>query len=268
MKILSLNMWIGGKLMDAIIPFLQREDADIVTLTEVHNGHDASWAPQYRSLDVLREALHYPYEAFSPTFCEVEDFGEVDQGNAVLSKLPITHVEAFAYDIPYGKRDARQAHQQYFAKDGNVATMQSVFEQTPRNLQHVTIDAGGRDLHVFNTQGPWGTDGLDNPTRLYMAEVIVDRVGALRPVVLTGDFNVQEQTRTIGLIEGSLTNVFKGTLKTSFNMTQKKGHQFEAGFAQAVVDMMFVTPDVRLVKKTVYSDDVSDHLAMSIEVEI
>ena len=253
--------------MDEIIPFLKRENADVVALTEVFDGHNSDWEARYRSMDVLREALGYPHEAFAQTFCEVEDFGEVNQGNAVLSKFPIQSQDIIALE-PYAKRDARVAHQQYFSASGDEQAMAQVFMNTPRNIQHVQIDIRGNTLNLLNTQGPWGMDGLDDDRRLAMGRAIGERVSALKNVVVCGDFNVQENTQSIALIEQQLKNVFKGELTTSFNMEQKKTHRFAAGFATSVVDMLFVSPDLSIVEKAVYPDNVSDHLSMSVTVNI
>ena len=76
--------------MDEILAFLKREDADVVLLQEVYDGHDETWERKFRSMDVLREELGYPHEHFAPAFLERTDFGKVEQGNATPSFLPAT----------------------------------------------------------------------------------------------------------------------------------------------------------------------------------
>lgn len=235
--------------MEEILAFLKREDADVVFMQEVYDGHDKAWERKFRSMDVLRDELHYPYEHFAPAFLERIEFGKVEQGNAILSRLPILESQVYAYDQPYGEREDKPEY----------------YESTPRNLQRVGVDLGGRTIQVFNTQGVWGKDGDDNERRLVMAKTIVDAIEPYDSVVLAGDFNVQEKTKTIGLIEEHLVNVFKEDGRTtSFNMR----HKTNPGYATAVVDMLFASPSVRVLEHRQCEDDVSDHFTLTATLEI
>lgn len=151
--------------MDEILSFLKKEDADLVLLQEVYNGHDPAWERKFRSMEVLREELRYPHEHFAPAFLERKEFGKLEQGNAVFSKFPIGDSQVVFYDKPYGEREDTLEY----------------YEMTPRNLQRVAVDVGGRTIQVFNTQGVWGKDGDDNDRRLMMAQTIVDGLAVSRP---------------------------------------------------------------------------------------
>ncbi|KKW32704.1 MAG: Fe Superoxide dismutase [Candidatus Uhrbacteria bacterium GW2011_GWA2_52_8d] len=234
--------------MDEILDFLKREDADIVLMQEVYNGHEPFWERKFRSMDVLREALGYPYEHFAPAFLERTEFGKVEQGNAILSKLSLIEAASTPGDVPYGEREDKPEY----------------YERTPRNLQRVAVEVEGRTLQVFNTQGVWGKDGDDNERRLMMAQSIVDAIKPFDFVVLAGDFNVQEKTKTIAMIEEHLVNVFKNDHRsTSFNMK----HKTNPGFATAVVDMIFASPSLRALEHRQCDDNVSDHLALTVTLE-
>ncbi|MBI3620306.1 endonuclease/exonuclease/phosphatase family protein [Candidatus Roizmanbacteria bacterium] len=39
LKFLNLNIWLGGMLFRSALKFLKAENADIITLQEVYNGH-------------------------------------------------------------------------------------------------------------------------------------------------------------------------------------------------------------------------------------
>jgi endonuclease/exonuclease/phosphatase family metal-dependent hydrolase len=82
-----------------------------------------------------------------------------------------------------------------------------------------------------------------------------------------GDFNVQANTKTIKNIEKHMQNVFKEDLTTSFNLAHKDLEKYP-GYETAVVDMFFVSKDVKVITKSVPDDDVSDHLPLLCEVEI
>lgn len=228
--------------MDEAIDYIRKENPDIIALQEVYAGTNPAWERRFRTMEVLKKELGYPYEAFAPTFLEVKDFGEIQQGSAILSRYPIVQQESFFFDVPYGKRLRDDAEYSF----------------TPRNVQRVAIALPDTVLTVCNTQGIWGTDGLDNERRLEMGRIIEDVVKDVSHLVLTGDFNVRPGTKTIQGMEKHLTNVFQGELKSTFNMKQKTHPVFE----EIVVDMLFVSPDIRVGEHTCLNVNVSDHLPL------
>ena len=106
--------------------------------------------------------------------------------------------------------------------------------------------------------GIWGHDGEDNPRRLEMSQTILEAIGDKPNVILSGDFNVREGTRTIRNIEKSLLNVFAGELTTTFNMKQKT----DPKFARAVIDFIFVDLNFRVLDHRAPQVDVSDHMPL------
>lgn len=241
-KVVCLNLWIGGILFDPIVDFLKRENPDICLLQEVFDDDN------YAS---LQKQLEFPYSHFAPAFDEIIDDKKVVQGNVILSKFPLHEIGVTYYDVPYGIRDNRREAYQF----------------TPRNLQHVSTTISKTTLHVFNTQGIWGEDGWDSERRVAMAEHIVNEIGNTTPFVLAGDFNLQPKTKTIGIIEKKAKNVFKDELQTSFNIKRKDLVNFP-GFATAVVDMIFVSPEMKVISHYCPTVDISDHLPLIVELEI
>ncbi|MBP9820982.1 endonuclease/exonuclease/phosphatase family protein [Candidatus Saccharibacteria bacterium] len=124
-KVICLNLWQGGILIDEILDFLHSEDADILMLQEVYNGTDSKLPRNYRSLEVLNSNLSYKCQHHAPTMLDRVPEGKIEQGNAVFSKLPIINSDVTFFDIPYRERDAFNPKE---------------FPTTPRNLQHVTIE--------------------------------------------------------------------------------------------------------------------------------
>lgn len=246
-KFICLNLWQGGKLFDEIVSWLREERADIVALQEVYESSDRSLERRYRSLAELKRALGLPYGCFAPAFMDYRE--EVaEMGNGVLSKFPVKAGRTVFYDVPYDS---------HFTENED-------FIQAPRNLQHVRVEVGGDVVNVFNTQGIWGRDGDDNKRRLNMARIIVKEIGDKKNVVLAGDFNVKEDTEAVATIENRLLNVFKGELKSSFNMKWKDN----PNFATAVVDMIFVSQDVKVIQHYVPSVSVSDHRPLVAVLEV
>jgi endonuclease/exonuclease/phosphatase family metal-dependent hydrolase len=252
-KFITLNIWQGGNLMEGIIDFLKSENPDIITLQEVYNSHDNSLARNFQSLDVLNSQLNFPYNSFSPAFKNTKEKKNAVQGNAVLSRFPIKSNSEVFYDEPYREYDDHEKNS-------------DEFPFVPRNLQHSIINIENRELNVFNTQGIWGTDWLDSERRLHMGELIAEQVKDLENVILAGDFNLFPSTKTVELIEDHLKNVFKNELTTSFNMKQKTNPN--TNYATSVVDMIFVSKNIKVIQHYCPQVDISDHLPLVSVIEL
>jgi endonuclease/exonuclease/phosphatase family metal-dependent hydrolase len=248
-----LNLWPVGDLFPQIVQFLKPVQPDILALQEVFAADDPNLPEKFRAFAELKRQLDLPYGEFAPAFIENFPDKKLEQGNAVLSRFPLHPKKSIFIDFPYRERKENSRQE---------------FETTPRNIQHVEVDLGKRKLQVFNIQGIWGIDGEDSERRLEMSQVIVDQIQPEierhQPVILAGDFNIQPHTKTIQHIEQHLKNIFAGELKTTFNMQQKN----DPGFATAVVDMVFVSSDIKILEHSCPQVNISDHLPLVAKLNI
>ncbi len=243
-KFITINIWQGGNLLGNLIEFLKKENPDIIAMQEAYNGKESNLDPKFRSVDVLKAQLPLPYSSFAPQIIDVRSFGKIEQGNAVLSKFPIASQNVLFYDVPFGER---------------YEETETDWTDWPCNLQHVEIIVNEKILNIFNTHGPWYLNGNeDTKRRLAMSRKIIEQVKDKQYVVLAGDFNVRPTTQTIVNIEQHLINVFDRKLKSTFNMKRK----INSGYAGAVVDMIFVSSDVNILKHSCPQVDISDHLPL------
>lgn len=238
-KIINLNVWLGGKLMPQILDFLEQENADILNLQEVRKGDTKN--PDIEQ--AIKEKLEYEYSFFTPAFFDTVE--NCDSGNLILSKYPIVKTD---YKFLFGQYKIHEHGQ-----DPNY------FSTLPRIIQHATIDINGTKIYNFNVHGIWAhRDGSDSPNRLKMSNIVCQEIKDKKNVILTGDFNSQENTKTINNIENYLTNIFKDERKSSFNMKQKT----DPGYGEAVVDFIFTSNNFRILSKSMPNVDISDHLPL------
>jgi endonuclease/exonuclease/phosphatase family metal-dependent hydrolase len=252
-KLISLNLYEGGLFFENIMAFFVKEQPDILCLQEVFNSSDNSLAKNFRSLEVLQNLLPKYFFYFSPESKSTTDVGKIDIGNAIFSRFPIIEKSTHFFNGTYGISQQRRADHDW--------------TQDPKNMQHCVIQVHKQHINVFNLHGIWGLDGGDNEARLLMSEIIVDKIREKKKVFLMGDFNLRPNTKTIENIEQHLVNVFKGQLTSSFNLKHKDLVRYP-GYATAVVDMFFASPDVKIVKSECPAADVSDHLALVCDAEI
>lgn len=248
-KILCLNLLEGGQFWDNIKTFIEREQPDIVSFQEYGNGGEDQ-PLQYQSPRRFDPLLAGFEKYYSPELVQVWPTGPVEAGNCIYSRYPITFRHTVMLHGAF-ETVTRPADE----KD---------FSHYPKNLQHVVVDVQGTPLHVCNLHGVWGQDGDDNPARLRMSELVKAEIADHQPLVLMGDFNLKPNTQTIANLETKLVNVFKDELTTTFNMR----HKTNPGYATAVVDMFFATPDVKIINKACPEDDVSDHKPLVVTIEV
>lgn len=246
-----LNLWLGGKLFDAILEFLRGERPDILAVQEAYHGRDAALERRLRSIETLQKECGFEHVSYSPACRDVRPEGAIESGNAIFSRYPITKTQTIFFDVPFGER------RDHIEGGGD-------YSYTPRNIQEADIAVAGRTLTVLNTQGIWGIDGKDSPRRLAMARTIVEMVRGKKATLLMGDFNIRENTETIRMIEQEMVNVFKNELVTSFNMRRKANQEY----GDSVVDMIFVSRDVHVVEHSCPDVDISDHLPLVCRFEV
>ena len=246
-KFITLNLWNGGVLFSKALDFLSKEKPDILAVQEAVKGSRGQKESRFNSVETIKDRLGFKDHAFAPMFFNISSGQEGIWGNATFSRFPIKSEKTIFFDVSY---------QQYNLDE--LRKTPKKLEYVSRNMLVTEIKAEGKRLNVLNCHGIWGLNGQDNPRRLQMSAQIVEQLKGSTNVILAGDFNVQEKTRTIANIEKHLTNVFKNKLKTTFNMKRKD----ESGFATAVVDMIFVSPHIKIVDHYCPDVDVSDHLPL------
>jgi endonuclease/exonuclease/phosphatase family metal-dependent hydrolase len=248
-KIISINLWQGGNLFDAILDFLKKENADILSLNEVYDGTDKNLEIKYRSYSILPKLLNYPYTAFAPAFINNLPIGNVAQGNAIFSRFPIQNSKTVFFDIPFNP---------------NYKETPGEYEDVPRNMLLTEILIDKTVINCFCVHGVWGKHGNDSERRLKMADTIVNEIKNKKNVILSGDFNMCPNTKSIDKIETHLTYVFKNELKSTFNMKRKT----IGGYATAVVDLMFASKNMKVLSHSCPNVDISDHLPLVAEIEV
>ena len=248
LKLVNLNVWLGGKLMPQILEFLSVEKPDILTLQEAYNETDESLPQHLRTVSVIKKHLGLNYDHFEPSFYEVLESRKIDRGNAIISRFPIIKKDGFFIFGEYGK----------------VVDVKELFHSHPRNMQHSQIEANGIILNVYNLQGIYGPHGQDTPERIELGRKVAEEIKDEKNVILTGDFNMQPDIKAIEQITKHLDSVFGTKLKTTFNMKRKE----DPGYATAAVDMVFVSKEVKILKKEIHEADVSDHLPLVVTIEI
>jgi len=241
-KLINLNVWYGGKrLWDNIVQYLKDEQPDILTLQEAYASEELGAAPYLKTASSLQQILGFPYSAFGLEFILQTKEEKAPMGSAILSKFPLANEQAVWIhgSAPIEVNDTKRENIPNFV----------------RNILHCETIINGQTYNLMTLHGVWAPDNTETEAQKVMGRKISEYVKDKPNVILTGDFNVNENTETIRMLEQNLTNIFKGERVSSFNME----HKTRPGYATAVVDFVFASPNIKILEHYTADANVSDH---------
>lgn len=249
---MSLNIWHGGRLFDEAVEFIKSEDPDILLLQEAYDSHDLSAERRFRMMDEFNQLLGFSDSDFVESMVSVVPEGAFSHGNAIFSKFPITERSFSYFTEPEAGRKVYEDIPENWPTQPNV-------------LQHVQIETPVGEIDIFNMHGVWDLDG-DNYSagRQHMRDVILQDTADKKNVILAGDSNAKASNQAMQELEPQLKSVFGQEVKSTFNMRRKDN----PGYASAAVDLMFTSPNIKVLSKACPDVDVSDHLPIIAELEI
>jgi endonuclease/exonuclease/phosphatase family metal-dependent hydrolase len=241
-KLINLNVWWGGKkLWGNIVQYLKEEQPDITILQEAYASEEQNAAPYLNTAASLQKILGFPYSEFGLEFIIQTKEDKSPMGNAILSKFPLIKKEGLWLQGtgPTEVSDSDRQSIPYF----------------PRNLLHCEAEINGQAYNLMALHGIWAPDEQETEMQKEMGRKVAGYLQGKPNVILAGDFNINEKSETVQLLEQGLTNIFKGERVSSFNMKQKT----KPGYATAVVDFVFASPNIKVAEHYTSEADVSDH---------
>ena len=249
-KVVSINVYVGGRIWHNLVDFIKSENPDILLLQEVFNGNNKSLPNYYRTYEEFKN-LGFKSSAFEQAFVYEDENGLNPEGNAVFSNFEIISSEMFALN------DAGFAD--------SYKDIPENWPHLPRIAQLCKINVSEAEVNLVNVQGVWDLAGDDpSEARQKMISAILEKTNGLNNVIIAGDTNANINNPVLRNLEAVYKPVFGSDLKSTFNMKQKTN----PGYATAAVDLMFVSPGIKVVAKEVPQVDISDHLPLVVELEI
>lgn len=246
MRLITLNTW-SARIREPFIEFIKKyQDVDIFCFQEIN----------YKSEEILGE--EYP-DAHHNLFAE-------------LTALLPDHVGFFrpALQGVYGiavfiKKDysvleegdilIHARNQEGTANDGHH----------DRNMQWLKFEHEGKILTVLNVHGLWNGKGKDDvPEKIAQSKVIkgfMDKIDGSK--ILCGDFNLNPDTKSIGIVEEGMRNLIK---EFAIPTTRNSIYFSKPGKTEKFADYIFTSPDVKIKDFKVLADEVSDHASLYLEI--
>lgn len=268
-KLLTLNVSIFDENNDKLILLLKEINPDIVCLQEVTRKVDESALDSYISKGAIDRGVNdLSYSFYAPNW-SLRDFkqnnfhskkvfehdfgGIIEYGNYIKSRFKIT----------MGMSVFVQGHFSYLT---NWKWMADHPGEEPRMVQVADLQFNNlKKLRILNYHGIWsknkqGTDKTKSACKkLFQITEEVDY-----PSIICGDFNLFPDTESIKI----LNNHFK-SLVDEYNISRTRPPSNELNNTKRnVVDYIFTSQEIKVVKFEVMDSDVSDHLPLYMEFSI
>ena len=242
-KLVSVNIE-RSKHLECVLPFLEKENADVVCVQELM---------EY-DIPALENATASPC-FFTPTSHHPAEGKQGLEGLGIFSSAPLKHSEVFFYvgnGLPEREFDDTDIHTKHDTQGHAVV--------------HIDINKNGTTFRIANTHFTWTPNGDADD---YQREDVKKFLAALEPLgefVLCGDFNAPR------IIEGNPGEIFSAiAAKYTDNIpahytTSIDKDLHRAGDLQLMVDGLFSTPTYR-VSNVELRGGISDHMAIIAQVE-
>lgn len=246
MKLISLNTWSGRAGKENLWDFFHKhKDVDIFCLQEVwEGGHEYSheWEEGIDTVlftnisNILKEHSAF----FRPHHMD-------HYGLAIFAKKNLKIIEEGDIFVFKEKEDV----------------FEKVSENHARNLQYVNIETPGGLRTIINFHGLWnGLGKEDTDERLKQSDNIITFLKKIsNPHILTGDFNLLPETKSLKKLEEiGLINLIK-----KFKITSTRSSHYKKSVRFA--DYILVSNEIRINEFKILPDKISDHLAMYLDFQ-
>ncbi len=246
LEIIYLNIW-GGKLKEKLLSFLQEksESVDIFCFQEVFdNGKTTRSIYQGEYMNIFND-MQTVLPNHKGYFVASEGN---EEGLSMFVKNGIDVVETGDVFV-YRWKDAME--------NDDSATL-------GRNVQYVSINKNNKKYLVASFHGLWnGVNKLDSADRIDQSNNITKFIASRNEEhkILGGDFNLRPDTESVAILEKDMKNLVKeyGITSTRTSLYTKP---------EKFADYVFISPNINVDSFEVLPEEVSDHAAMKLIVNI
>lgn len=238
-KFLSWNIW-QGKFLEEVISFLKTQNADIIALQEVTVCDGKNLAEE------IAKKLNYQY-VYGKAFSTDRHSPKYDLGEAILTRLKILDSENHLLS--------------------EMDSYKGTPETEPRVLVKMLTKIGEKTVWVLNTHLAYSGEFQTFPLRLSQTKKLINLIPK-NNTILAGDFNALPGSQEIALIKKKMINVDVNTANPTWTLYPFDHHGFKTSELKYRLDNIFVTADIKYSNFQIEKSRASDHLPISVEINI
>lgn len=231
-KLITLNIE-GDKHLARVIPFLEKEDADVVCLQETIEEN-------IEQLKISR----YPYASFAPMRVLNRPRNMAKRGLLILSK----------------QQPSEQSITYYQGNENDLPVLTNAQAEDNRAVLYLSIQVDTNIFHIATTHFTWSVGGEVTQEQREQFERIKKMLRDKKELIFSGDFNTPRGKE----IYTELATMYKDNIPSSVTTTldpilhRKSGLEF-------VVDGLFTSPEY-VVENIRIVEGISDHKALVGEI--
>ena len=246
MKILQLNGWTG-RIKDGLSRFIADGEYDVVCMQEAVWSDDCNdFLEMYiDTVDKIKREAGFKYVFKSSNYGTKTLSGncQFELGNVILSKIPFSNTEEKTVLGEY-----------------TVVTDMSNCKNTVDHcftVQKATLDNG---IAIVNYHGYWQKDPIGNETTVECMHKVADFIKEnLCPTIMCGDLNVIHEAPAMRELDFMHDLTAEHNIKTTLRNVR---------FVKDVAcDHILITDDLKSKNFKTISAAVSDHMALTAEIE-
>ena len=257
LRIISLNTWGGRAGKENLFKFFkENKDTDIFCLQEI-------WSAPYEDLDGK------PAGGLLIEHKNIMTYGKQEISSILNDHFIFFnphHLDNYGLLMFVNKNLEIKNSGELFVHKHKGFIPEGDVGHHARNIQYVTLINKDKEITVINFHGLWnGKSKDDSEDRIKQSQNIIDFIRTLKgEVILTGDFNLNPDTESIKMIENSgLINLIKEK-----KITSTRTSLYIRRETNPFADYTFVSKDVEVKSFEIMPDEVSDHAAMKLVVNV
>lgn len=248
MKLIQVNTWLGY-LLYPLLHLVEEEKPDIVCAQEILSSDDELILLDNINTHLTIKKL-FPYSFFSPTHKFKVLGSEVELGNAIYSRFPISEERVTfvngSYEINHSLKDLTR----------NVRNIQSCSVALP----------GTAKINIANHHGYHEPDPLGSEKSVACMQRVIEHLQQLEgPLVFCGDFNLSPESKPVKLLNESLS---LNNLTASNKISTTLSEAFRIKNLAIACDYIYTSSDISVKEFTVSDRVVSDHKPLILEFTI
>lgn len=238
-RLVSLNVE-RSKHLDLVIPFLEKQQADVVCLQELME----------KDIAAISSSLGNPSVHFTLMTTII---GEGRSGTGIFSRLPI---EDSGMEYYVGGDGSQQ-------QDVND---RSTFNNAERAFSWCDVAQSGATHRIGTTHFTWTPDGLPSEEqRMHMRELL-STLSRHREFILCGDFNAPRGGEIFAMLAQKYKDNIPSKYRTSIDVDlHRAGKIASKKMDEKMVDGLFSTPGY-VVSDVELHAGVSDHMAITASI--
>lgn len=265
MKLLQINIF-GGVYLEELVKYVKSQNYDILCFQEITGGERFQLVSQlggkadikkFPSKDCRQELARY-----LPEYQQIIDIALCDRSeksyvaNGILCKKTLKVINQKSIHMGGEKRFIEPGDKQSdkYPYKAIAATL-----KLPGSKRLIEIITGHFSYHM----SPYDTDQA-----IRYARKVYDYARELNtPFIITGDFNIDWRSVTVGQFNDLATNLVSHlNIKNTLNPNIHRGkHLFPEGLA---VDQMFISRGIDTLGFRLIREDLSDHYGLELEFEL